>query len=162
MTDWLSQLSSIWIFLLILLVLVIALVVIILSSVVRRSEEGETSAQARGAAPPTVVPKEGVPEPTGPTESAAGSFSRAMRFLRSTVSGRDYRYQIPWYLVIGDPNSGKSSLMRGVGANISGSGGSARSLLEWRFLDQGILIAVAGRYFLGGPSRGAKQLERLT
>ena len=27
------------------------------------------------------------------------SFTRAMKFLRANVSGRDYRYQVPWILL---------------------------------------------------------------
>ena len=100
MTDWLSQLSSIWIFILIVLVLIIALVLVVISALVRRSEETETSGTARGAAPAAILPVEGAPEPTGRTESAAGSFSRAMRFLRSTVGARPLAKKTDWFLLI--------------------------------------------------------------
>ena len=41
------------------------------------------------------------------------SFARTMAFLKNTVTGRDYRYQIPWFLVIGEPGSGKKSVSPG-------------------------------------------------
>src|SRR5689334_380574 len=112
MTDWLLQFNSIWLWILLAIVLVIVFILVVLSSVVRRSS-------AAGDPHPAVMPPEdeepAKPAWSAPAEPASASFSRAVRYLRSTVSGRDFRYQIPWYVVVGDPGSGKSALLRAVG-----------------------------------------------
>lgn len=155
MNDWVLQLNSIWVWVLLALVLVILFVIVVLSTVVRRGRTGAPAAVPALAPAPMAQPlaaQPGEPEDgvaAGPPESASASFSRAMRFLRSTVSGRDYRYQIPWYLLLGDRASGKSALMRSVGINLAASETGSNSPLKWRFLDNGILIAVSGRHHRG-------------
>src|SRR5262249_7982270 len=97
-----------------------------------------------------------------PAVSAEASFRRAMRFLRSSISGRDYRYQVPWYLVIGDPCSGKPSVIASAGADLApDEHPHSHQPLEWRFLDRGVLIGVGGRYFKGGSSRDGHDWGKL-
>lgn len=152
MSDLLLQFNSLWFWILVALALIILLGVVIVSSVVRGAKtEQATPATEHAAALPAPGQQAEVlpPEETTPAESPKSSFARALRFLRSTVSGRDYRYQIPWYLVIGDRNSGKSALMRSVGIDLAASERGSRSSLKWRFLDRGILIGVSGRFMRG-------------
>jgi type VI secretion system protein ImpL len=166
MTNSLLQIGSLWVWILLGLVLIIGLVLLVISAVVKRSAEPKPAA-AGGAAPPgEPAPPEPAAEPAGAAgavESPGASFARAMRFLRSSVAGRDYRYQIPWYLVIGDPESGKSTLMTAAGVNLAPeeSRRGVRKSLSWRFLDRGILIGVSGRYFKGGSWREEYDWSRL-
>jgi type VI protein secretion system component VasK len=39
------------------------------------------------------------------------SFRRALRILKTYVTGRDYRYRAPWYLLAGESKAGKTSLL---------------------------------------------------
>ena len=38
-------------------------------------------------------------------------FARAMKLLKSNVSGRNYKYQIPWFMLIGEEASEKTAAM---------------------------------------------------
>jgi type VI secretion system protein ImpL len=161
MTDWLLQIGSLWVWILIALLLVIVLILIVLSSVVRSGSQ--TKPQKLSPIPsPNDEPDPDEDGATPPTVSAEASFRRALRFLRSSVPGRDYRYRVPWYLVIGDPGAGKSALISSAGADLApGEHPSSRQPLEWRFLDRGVLIGVGGRYFKGGSSRDGHDWGKL-
>ncbi|MTJ83156.1 MAG: type VI secretion system membrane subunit TssM [Telmatospirillum sp.] len=69
--------------------------------------------------------------------------------------GRGYLYQLPWYIVIGPPGSGKSSALMTSGLNFPLSGTMGRDPLkgiggtrncDWWFTDDAILLDTAGRY----------------
>ncbi|WP_431257417.1 type VI secretion system membrane subunit TssM [Roseateles chitinivorans] len=74
--------------------------------------------------------------------------------LRSRFGGR-YLYELPWYLIIGAPGSGKTTALRHSGLNfpladqmgdhaIRGVGGTRHC--DWWFTDQAVLIDTAGRF----------------
>ncbi|PWC74445.1 type VI secretion system membrane subunit TssM [Azospirillum sp. TSH64] len=78
--------------------------------------------------------------------------------LRKRRGGR-YLYQLPWYLVIGAPGSGKTTALANTGlAALSPDGTAAQSLAgpfaglggtrncDWWFTDRAVLIDTAGRY----------------
>ena len=77
------------------------------------------------------------------------SFRRALRTLKTYVTGRDYRYRAPWYVLAGESKSGKTSLLESNGLDIP-----ANELIEknrrlnWYFFDQGVVIDVAGDFVL--------------
>jgi len=81
-----------------------------------------------------------------------------MAQLRKRRGGR-YLYQLPWYLVIGAPGSGKTTALANTGlAALSPDGTAAQSLAgpfaglggtrncDWWFTDRAVLIDTAGRY----------------
>jgi len=82
-------------------------------------------------------------------------FEDAMAALKETsVSGR-HMYDLPWYLIIGPPGSGKTTILRNSGLQfplaerlgvevVEGIGGT-RSC-DWWLTDQAVLIDTAGRY----------------
>jgi type VI secretion system protein ImpL len=86
------------------------------------------------------------------------SFSRALTFLREQVAGRDYRYDIPWLLMIGPQASGKStvlasaapsdSLIRHGGRTFGIPGGP-----EWWFYQRGLVIKAPGAMALRSDGR---------
>jgi type VI secretion system protein ImpL len=80
------------------------------------------------------------------------SFSRAIRFLRENVAGRDYLYQIPWYMVVGESGSGKTTLLESAGIRASlregGEDFGIHQAIQWRFFNRGILLDVYGDYLL--------------
>jgi type VI secretion system protein ImpL len=71
------------------------------------------------------------------------------------LSGRQYLYQLPWYLFIGAPGSGKTTALINSGlsfplaekfgtASIRGVGGTRNC--DWWFTDEAVLLDTAGRY----------------
>ena len=80
----------------------------------------------------------------------------ALATLRTASKGKkDYLYDLPWYLLIGPPGSGKTTalinsglkfpLLRGATpAAIAGVGGTR--YCDWWFTEEAVLIDTAGRY----------------
>lgn len=82
----------------------------------------------------------------------------AVQFLRQSDGkskrGSAFLYELPWYIMIGPPGSGKStalensSLVRKVGRGrrpaVRGVGGTRNC--EWLFTEQAVLLDTAGRY----------------
>jgi type VI secretion system protein ImpL len=72
----------------------------------------------------------------------------------STLFGRQFLYELPWYMFIGAPGSGKTTalvhsglhfpLAERFGHEIAGIGGTRNC--DWHFTDQAVLIDTAGRY----------------
>ncbi|MBS0554330.1 MAG: type VI secretion system membrane subunit TssM, partial [Proteobacteria bacterium] len=71
------------------------------------------------------------------------------------LSGRQYLYQLPWYIFIGAPGSGKTTALINSGlqfpladkfgtASIRGVGGTRNC--DWWFTDEAVLLDTAGRY----------------
>jgi type VI secretion system protein ImpL len=70
-------------------------------------------------------------------------------------SNRQYLYQLPWYILIGPPGSGKTTALVNSGLNfpladklgknaVKGVGGTRNC--DWWFTDEAVLIDTAGRY----------------
>lgn len=86
------------------------------------------------------------------------------------IKGSAALYELPWYMVIGNPTAGKSSAIvnsglnfpfadeNGMGAIIQGVGGTRNC--DWFFTTEGILLDTAGRYSTYDESR-AEWLEFL-
>jgi type VI secretion system protein ImpL len=79
----------------------------------------------------------------------------ALATLKTASGGKkDYLYDLPWYLLIGPPGSGKTTalinsglkfpLSRGTPAAIAGLGGTR--YCDWWFTEDAVLIDTAGRY----------------
>lgn len=95
-----------------------------------------------------------------------GRFKEAIQVLGKTRFGQTengffgrltkrYVYQLPWYLIIGSPGSGKTTALVNSGLNfplaekfgkgsIKGVGGTRNC--DWWFTDQAVLLDTAGRY----------------
>jgi type VI secretion system protein ImpL len=78
------------------------------------------------------------------------SFRRALRILKAYVTGRDYRYRAPWYLIAGESKSGKTSLLEGNGLNepVNEHIDKSGRRLNWYFFDDGVVMDVAGDFVL--------------
>lgn len=77
------------------------------------------------------------------------SFRRALRVLKTYVTGRDYRYRAPWYLLAGESKSGKTSLLDCNGLNVSVKDLDKNDRqLNWYFFDEGVVLDVAGDFVL--------------
>ncbi len=80
------------------------------------------------------------------------------------LSGRQYLYQLPWYLLIGAPGSGKTTALLHSGlrfplaeqfgtAKIRGVAGTRNC--DWWFTDEAVLLDTAGRYTTQESDRDA-------
>ncbi|TVR47926.1 MAG: hypothetical protein EA402_00880, partial [Planctomycetota bacterium] len=81
-------------------------------------------------------------------------FAAALASLRRSKLGPGALAELPWYLMIGPPGSGKTTAIRESGLNFPALGGEARSTrgiggtrnCDWWFTDRAIFVDTAGRY----------------
>lgn len=86
----------------------------------------------------------------------------ALENLRNT---RIDLYQLPWYMLIGEPQSGKSTTLKFSGLkfpigveSISGGGGTRNC--DWWFTEQGVILDTAGRFtFQEGTATDSAEWE---
>jgi hypothetical protein len=127
----------------------------------------------RTPAPTEVVVVEddgGEPAQLGFNASSVGlklSFSKAARRIRTY--GKGARYKIPWYLMIGETHSGKTTLLGNTGMELLSSEPEERQTgvkqgVNWFFFDQGIVLDVAGDFVLraDGATSNVKGWNYLT
>jgi type VI secretion system protein ImpL len=86
----------------------------------------------------------------------AERMQKALATLREATGGRgNYLYDLPWYVMIGPPGSGKTTALRNAGLefplaegthanSIEGIGGTR--YCDWWFTNDAVLIDTAGRY----------------
>ena len=90
----------------------------------------------------------------GSHQRLASAFRRALAELRRHLGAGDSRYRLPWYVLLGEEASGKSSLLPGQRAQPA-AGSARRSRPRQRrgvrlwFFDRGVVLDVAGEYVLG-------------
>ncbi len=126
--------------------------------------------QLLAAPPPGAAPA--TPQESADLAAVRGRFEQAMGTLRKArfgagangakggggltakLSGR-YLYELPWYMIIGAPGSGKTTALRNSGLQfpladavgdhaVRGVGGTRNC--DWWFTDQAVLIDTAGRF----------------
>ncbi|HZY71788.1 MAG TPA: type VI secretion system protein, partial [Edaphobacter sp.] len=148
-----------WACLVVLLVMLLLLIVFLVWQAKRvaspRSPEGDGSDKASDSA------KAG--DSNVAVAEMSGSFSGAMQTLRSRVPGKDFRYTVPWFLLLGLPGSGKSSLLSESSLSMSldeqvavdnGVG------IAWNFFGDAVVIDVGGWSF-GSDSASVSAWRRL-
>jgi len=75
--------------------------------------------------------------------------------LKDRLFGKQYLYDLPWYIIIGPPGCGKTTLLENSGLEfplsryqdekkVSGIGGTRNC--DWWFTDDAVLLDTAGRY----------------
>lgn len=86
-------------------------------------------------------------------EEIQGKFSEILaQMKRSKVGGRKFLREMPWYLIVGPPGTGKTTALRQSGLHfpvdlsddLQGVGGTRNC--DWFFAEDAVLIDTAGRY----------------
>jgi IcmF-related N-terminal domain len=82
-----------------------------------------------------------------------GIFSRAMKVMKTNITGRDYRYRIPWVMLLGETGSGKTQSLEQAGLKLPlggpfGGRAGERDECKWWFLEKGAVIDVSGDLLL--------------
>lgn len=105
----------------------------------------------------SLAPIPGAQESAAEVELLGKRLQEAMRVLRKArFSGKgQYLYQLPWYLFVGAPGSGKTTTLTQsglkfplsdvLGKNAIGGVGGTRNC-DWWFTDEAVLLDTAGRY----------------
>lgn len=84
----------------------------------------------------------------GEGEAVAAKMKAALAQVKG--SGKDALYTLPWYVIIGPPGAGKTTLIQKSGLRLiteeatAGVGGTRNC--DWWFADEAVLIDTAGRY----------------
>ncbi|MEP6848455.1 MAG: type VI secretion system membrane subunit TssM [Acidobacteriota bacterium] len=147
---------------LILLTLPFALVIAFVIS--RRGKKKRAAAEA--AKQPATQVEAATPAATAQKSAPAGTYGdlsagveEVVQFLKSSSSG-DRLYSLPWYIVAGAPDSGKTSLS--IASNLSfqklpSQRESEQRVIrptpnvDWRVANEGVFFDTAGRYQTEGP-----------
>ena len=125
-----------------------------------------SAAMAAADAPPAAVPGNSHAAEAQREQAALGArMQEALAILRQSAGsgGRrfsgQYLYQLPWYMFVGAPGSGKTTALMHSGLNfplagkMAGGGGSGAvggvggtRQCDWWFTDEAVLLDTAGRY----------------
>jgi type VI secretion system protein ImpL len=148
---------------------------VVLFMLLRRAAASKDAAVAKPTAAAAAKPEGRLVDnaggmPIAPQELRQ-SFAAALRYLRRVTPGYRWRYAIPWYLVLGEKGSGKSTVLadleslRPAGAMEAESPQPGRAL-NWHFFDGGVVLDVAGQLVLdperqSGDDRAWRHLLRL-
>lgn len=92
-----------------------------------------------------------------PQDDVGESFAKVLETLKSYFGPDEAEYRLPWYMVIGAQNSGKTTLLEGVGlelpiGNPTDSITTSASQINWKFYDQGVVADVRGDVLLKNGS----------
>src|SRR5579862_3961344 len=77
------------------------------------------------------------------------SFKEALKLLREKIPGRDFRYRVPWYVMMGESASGKTTLLDNVGlpqpfGRVGGDPFLLRKTVTWWLFTTGVVLDVDG------------------
>jgi type VI secretion system protein ImpL len=89
-----------------------------------------------------------------PASSFSKSFVHALNIMSSFVGGRQFRYQLPWIVMLGTREAGKSTILqsldldRPIGRPHFNDESGDKPLCDWWFYDHGIVLDVDGKLVL--------------
>lgn len=94
-----------------------------------------------------------MPDPVGDGKVLAERMSEALGKLKKS-GGKNYLYDLPWYVIIGPPGAGKTTALRNSGIEFPGlddlsegaQGFGGTRNCDWWFAEDAVMIDTAGRY----------------
>jgi len=115
----------------------------------------EFAGAVAGAADAPVVGGRAAPGESQDSRALRERFTEAMEALRKSRRGKGGLYDLPWYVIIGPPGSGKTTALVNSGLHfplsqkfgagaLRGVGGTRNC--DWWFTDEAVLLDTAGRY----------------
>jgi type VI secretion system protein ImpL len=122
-----------------------------------KSRNGQVLAAMAASPEPALSPDEQISQDE--LQTLKERLQEALKILKNAHlggrSGRQFLYQLPWYIIIGPPGSGKSTLLKNSDLKfplsdrygkdaIRGVGGTRNC--DWWFADEAVLLDTAGRY----------------
>lgn len=101
--------------------------------------------------------------PTGDGKELASRMQAALATLKKSGNSKTYLYDLPWYVIIGPPGSGKTTALVNSEIKFPLSGQQQGGLqgfggtryCDWWFAEEAILIDTAGRYTTQDSDAGA-------
>lgn len=92
-----------------------------------------------------------------PSDELSAAFAKTIEILKTYIPGKEFRYEIPWYLMIGAEDSGKTELLRNLNLELpigkpDFEGQIGELACNWWFFDRGIVLDVSGQLVLGKNS----------
>ncbi len=159
-SDMLTELArALPLSLLIIAVMVVALLVLgyfLVRKGWQRQEGGPGEAESPGD------DSEGEPATIDLTRTAGlrSSFRKGIGKLRRHAAGTDYRYQVPWWLTLGQSGSRRPGLLADAGLTLPFGPPDEEDLSSslgcaWWLTDRGLVIDLAGEYVLRADGRTA-------
>ncbi len=89
-----------------------------------------------------------------PTDPLSQSFTYALKLMHEFIGGEQFRYQMPWIVMVGTSNAGKSSMLqsleldRPIGRPHFDFKGGDKPLCDWGFFNHGIALDLDGKIVL--------------
>ncbi|HEX7242630.1 MAG TPA: type VI secretion protein IcmF/TssM N-terminal domain-containing protein, partial [Longimicrobiaceae bacterium] len=101
-------------------------------------------------------------DPVATSADLRRSFAEALSTLRRYVPGREFRYRIPWVLVVGESGSGQTTALAGSGAErpFADPGEdplAGKQACRWSFFNRGVVLDVVGDLFLRAGGNGSDE-----
>ncbi len=156
--NWLAATISV------LAVLLVALVVVMVRSVFRREREDKLGRGVESRKDQAQSREERLD--SGSRSDIQSKFDAAVSELRRTLGGRGAVYELPWYLVFGPDNAGKSTMLLESGLDLPAQYAHARVFgstdgFEFLMFNEAVAIDTAGRLFTSNAERDRKQWNEL-
>ena len=88
------------------------------------------------------------------------SFGSAVALIEANLASRWRRYRIPWIMLLGEPGSGKTTLIEssGIDRAFKVASGSVQHVgVGWNYFNRGVVLDVGGEY-LGAGAEGGEQV----
>ncbi|SJZ99638.1 type VI secretion system membrane subunit TssM [Novilysobacter spongiicola] len=157
-----------WVLVVLLAVAMLWLVVVVVRKIRSRRAAARLDQMVAGHADDAVA--NATPAARADTELLRERMTEAVKVVKSSrigqMKGRAALYELPWYVIIGNPAAGKSTAILNSGLRfpfednrsnvIHGLGGTRNC--DWYFTTEGIVLDTAGRYTVSAEDR----LEWLT
>lgn len=92
------------------------------------------------------------------------SFSSAVALIEANLASRWRRYRIPWILLLGEPGTGKSTLIEssGIDRAFKEASGSVQHVgVGWNYFNRGVVLDVGGEYLGDGSETGEHAWQTL-